>query len=74
MTTFTKFYRAFAVASGLLLTSAVVPAVAQTRVEQGTTNDRDHRGFNNWGLLGLVGLAGLLSRKRDRTVVEPRRI
>jgi MYXO-CTERM domain-containing protein len=71
---YSKFFRASAVAVGLLLTSAVVPAAAQTRADQGTTTDRDDRGFDKWGLLGLLGLAGLLGRKRDRNVVETRRI
>jgi hypothetical protein len=55
--------------SGLLLTGGiVVPAIAQTNADQTSTNDRDHRGFDNWGLLGLVGLAGLMGRKREQNV------
>lgn len=61
--------------SGLLLTaSAVVPAMAQTTVDQGTTTDRDDGGFDDWGLLGLLGLAGLLGRKRERDVVRTNRV
>ena len=60
--------------SGLVLTGVAVPAVAQTGADQRTTTDRDDRGFDNWGLLGLLGLAGFLGRKRERDVVEPRRI
>jgi hypothetical protein len=60
------------VVSGLMLTGAVSPAVAQTY--QGTTTDRDDHGFDNWGLLGLLGLAGLMGRKRDRTVTDTRRV
>ena len=61
------------VVSGLMLTGAVSPVVAQT--DQGTTTThRDDDGFDNWGLLGLLGLAGLMGRKRDRTVTETRRV
>jgi hypothetical protein len=60
--------------SGLLLTGSVaVPATAQTPMDQGTTT-RDDGGFDDWGLLGLIGLAGLLGRKRDRDVVRTNRV
>lgn len=59
--------------SGLLLTGVALPAVAQTSVEQGTT-DRDDHGFDEWGLLGLLGLAGLIGRKRERNAVHTGRI
>jgi MYXO-CTERM domain-containing protein len=58
--------------SGLMLTGTILPAAAQTSVDQGTTTDRDDHDFP-WGILGLLGLAGLLGRKRDRTVAETRR-
>jgi hypothetical protein len=69
-----KIFRASAVGLGLLLTTAVVPAAAQTTVDQGTRTDRDDDGFDDWGLLGLLGLAGLMGRKRDRAVVDTRRV
>lgn len=61
--------------AGLLLTAgAVVPAVAQTSVDQGTSTDRDDRGFDQWGLLGLIGLAGLVGRKRERNERSERNV
>ena len=60
------------VMAGLVLTGSVMPAGAQTTDDPRTT-DRD-RGFDDWGLLGLLGLGGLLGRKRERAVAETRRI
>lgn len=74
MVNFKNFLLAGVVTFGLLGTAAVVPAAGQTRVDQGTTTDRDDGGFDEWGLLGLLGLAGLLGRKRDRNVVDTRRV
>jgi MYXO-CTERM domain-containing protein len=69
-----KILRTGLIVSGLMLTgSVVVPAVAQTNVDQGRTTEQDDHGFQ-WGLLGLLGLGGLVGRKRERNVVEPRRI
>jgi hypothetical protein len=64
-----KILRTGIVMSGLLLTGVALPAVAQDRMDQGTTTNHD-RGFDNWGLLGLLGLAGLLGRKKDRDVTH----
>jgi MYXO-CTERM domain-containing protein len=64
-----KILRTGMVMSGLLLAGAALPAVAQNSVDRGTTTDHD-RGFHDWGLLGLVGLAGLLGRKREREVTH----
>lgn len=70
-----KILRTGTIMSGLLLTTgAVVPAIAQTSVDQSTSTDRDNRGFEQWGLLGLLGLAGLIGRKRDRNVVHTGRV
>ena len=75
MATYRKILRAGILMSGLLLTgSAAAPAMAQTGMDQGTTTDRDDGGFDDWGLLGLIGLAGLLGRKRDRDVVRTNRV
>jgi hypothetical protein len=72
--TYKKILRTGIIMSGLLLTGgAAAPAMAQTNVDQGTTTDRDG-GFDDWGLLGLIGLAGLLGRKRDRDVVRTNRV
>ncbi|HET6797381.1 MAG TPA: WGxxGxxG-CTERM domain-containing protein [Gemmatimonadales bacterium] len=71
MTNYKKILRTGMLMSGLVLTGGlVVPAAAETRVNQDTSTDRDHRGFDNWGLLGLLGLAGLLGRKRERDVTH----
>ena len=75
MANYKKILRTGAVLSGLLLTGVTLPAAAQTNDDRGTTtygHDRD-RGFP-WGVLGLLGLAGLMGRKRERDVVEPRRV
>jgi hypothetical protein len=48
----------------LLLIGVTLPAVAQNSMDQGTTTSDHDRGFQ-WGLLGLVGLAGLIPRKRN---------
>jgi MYXO-CTERM domain-containing protein len=58
----------------LAVAASVSPVAAQTTTDQGVPT-RDEGGFNDWGLLGLLGLAGLLGRgKRDRDVVEARRV
>jgi MYXO-CTERM domain-containing protein len=69
-----RFIRYGAVVAGVYLVAPPVAGMAQTRVDEGTTRDRDD-GFDDWGLLGLLGLAGLLGRKRpDRDRVETRRV
>ena len=71
LTNYRKILRTGIIMSGLLLTAgAVVPAIAQTSVDQSTSTDRDDGGFDKWGLLGLIGLAGLIGRKRERNVVH----
>jgi hypothetical protein len=58
--------------AGLLLSAGlVVPAVAEARAAQDTSTDHDDRGFDKWGLLGLAGLMG---RKRERDVVHTGRV
>ena len=58
----------------LLLTGFAPTVEAQTTTDP-TTTRTDDDGFDDWGLLGLLGLAGLLGRnKRDRTVVDTRRV
>jgi MYXO-CTERM domain-containing protein len=52
----------------------VTPGISQTTTDQTMARDDDD-GFDDWGLLGLLGLAGLMGRKRrDRDVVETRRV
>jgi hypothetical protein len=59
----------------LLVSGSVGPVAAQTTADQTTTREVKDDGFDEWGLLGLLGLAGLMGRKRrDRDVVEPRRV
>ena len=58
----------------LAVSGAITPGLSQTTADQTMARD-DHDGFDNWGLLGLLGLAGLMGRKRrDRDVVESRRV
>lgn len=66
--------RIMAVAVLLTLGGVVTPGVSQTAADQTMARDDDD-GFDDWGLLGLLGLAGLMGRKRrDRDVVETRRV
>ena len=47
-----------------------MPAIAQPTTETTTTVEREQRNEFPWGLLGLIGLAGLIPRKRE-THVHP---
>jgi hypothetical protein len=63
-----------AVAVLLAVGGAVTPGISQTTTDQTMARD-DNGGFDDWGLLGLLGLAGLMGRKkRDRDVVDTRRV
>jgi MYXO-CTERM domain-containing protein len=66
--------RILAVALLLTIGGVVTPGISQTTTDQTLARDDDD-GFDDWGLLGLLGLAGLMGRKRrDREVVETRRV
>ncbi|HZA98307.1 MAG TPA: WGxxGxxG family protein [Gemmatimonadales bacterium] len=66
--------RILVVAVLLAVGGAVTPGISQTTADQTMARDDDD-GFDDWGLLGLLGLAGLMGRKkRDRDVVETRRV
>ena len=62
--------RCLAVAAAVVLGGHVLPAQAVDTMGRTTApvEQRDNDGFP-WGLLGLLGLAGLIPRKRE-TVVE----
>jgi hypothetical protein len=71
---FVRMNRILGAALVTVMSATAFPAVAQTTTDQ-MTDTRDDDGFDNWGLLGLLGLAGLMGRKRrDRDVVETRRV
>jgi MYXO-CTERM domain-containing protein len=55
---------ALAVAAPALAQTAPDPAMADPAVAATTPVEDDDNDFP-WGLLGLIGLAGLLGRKRD---------
>ena len=76
MVHFRKFIRYGAVVAGAFLVTPLTSLAAQTTADRTATTDDDRDGgFDVWCLLGLLGLAGLLGRKRpDVDRVETRRV
>ena len=67
-----------AAAVALLSAMMITPALAQTDTSADANRDArgdvigdpEDDGFDHWGLLGLLGLAGLLKRPKENVVVR----
>ncbi len=71
--------RKFHLAAACALLSSSFPAAAQNVSTPGDTPDARYEEQNDrdsdfpWGLLGLLGLAGLIPRKREEHYTDTRR-
>ena len=70
-----KIVRSALLIAGLTLGTATAQTTPDTSSTAGntmsTTHTDDRRGFD-WGWLGLIGLAGLLGRRRPNVVTDTR--